>query len=357
MAESGTREEEDYAEARAYFSANLRAAHEAAEESGGFIDYFLQLGGHSLRLRFAGPALVPHVLPALAHSVTEAVADPNLTIHLCDSVSSGVAMPAPRWILADQTFRGGVPGCFSRWPYRTSYREWASVLSMLDLASGCGVFWTADARQLHFSMRGAPLRDLLHWWLGDHDCRLVHGAGVGTPEGGVLLTGRGSSGKSTTSLVCLNAGLLYAGDDHVAVSTEPTPSLYSLYNTAQLDVGGKHVFSDLIPIVETPGPSRDAKSSIYIHQHRPDSIIRSFPLRAIVLPRVTGRENTRLRTATAGEVLIALAPATIMALPRSGQAAMEQMAGLVRKVPGYVLELGTDLPQVPKVIWSLLSRN
>ena len=349
------RAEEGSSEARAYFESMRRAAREGARRVGGFIDYYLYVAKRALRLRFAGSSLVPHTLPALAHLLTEPTLNPDLTVYLCDSASTGAAMPMPTWDVTDQTVRGGVPGSYNEGRLHTSYRQWAHVLSMLDAELREAVFWTAGARQLHFSMRGAPLRDILHWWLEGHGGQMVHGAAVGTPEGGVMLTGIGSSGKSTTALVCLGAGLLYAGDDHVAVDSELVPFVHSLYNSAQLDVGSRYAFSELLPwIGEEPEATNDVKIALFVHERWPDRIVRGFPLEAIVLPRVTGGQDSSLRGASAGEILVALAPATIMALPGTGQDALRQMADLVRRIPTYVLELGTDLGQIPRLVLGLI---
>jgi hypothetical protein len=341
----------------AYFAELCDAAGKAAQAVGGYADRFLKLADRIIQLRFAGPALVPHTIPALAHLETEPSLMPDLIVRVCDSASTGVSMPASPWRTAEQTFRGEAPGAYNEGHLHTSSHEWVGVLSMLDGEAGSAVFWAADAGLLHFSMRGAPLRDILHWWLVDHGSLLVHGAGVGDSSAGVLLTGRGSSGKSTTALACLGAGLLYAGDDHVAVGIEPTPWLYSLYNTAHLDIGGSFTFSDLASGIQDPEPSNDFKLQIFIHQHRPDAITTGFPLVAIVLPRVAHRSDSRLRVASGAEMLIALAPATILSLPGAGQGILRRMTRLARQVPSYVLEVGTDLSQIPPIIMDLLAEH
>jgi len=354
-AESSIRASNDLLEPCGYFDEVCDAMHETAQAVGGFTDYFLQVANQTVRLRFAGPGLVPHTLPALAHLIVEPTCLPDLTIYLCDSASTGTRMPPITWNVADQTYRGGVTGCYNEGGFHFSYRPWDLVLSMLDAQSSRAAFWAVDARRMHFSARGAPLRDVLHWWLSHNGGQLVHGAGVGTLSAGVLLTGRGSSGKSTTALGCLGAGLFYAGDDHVAVSIEPTPFLHSLYNTAQLDVDGDFSISDLVPGVKDPGPTPDRKVQLFMQPHCPDRIVSGFPLRAIIWPKVTGRKDTCLRAASGAEILIALAPATIVALPGAGQEALRLMAELTRRVPGYVLELGTDLSQIPPLISGVVS--
>jgi len=346
-----------YSEPLAYFVKLCDAAEKAARRFGGYADRYLTVAARIIRLRFATPALVPYTMPALAHLETEPSLRPDLTIHICDTASTGVGMPAPPWRTAEQAFRGEAPGEYNEGQVHTSFHEWAGVLSMLDSESGSAVFWATDADGLHFSMRGEPLRDILHWWLVGHGCVLVHGAGVGNSTTGILLTGRGSSGKSTTALACLGAGLLYAGDDRVAIGMEPTPWLYSVYNTARLGIGGRFAFSDLVSGIPNPQPSSGPKLEVFIHQHCPGAIARGFPLMAIVLPRVSHCSYSRLRAASGAEVLMALAPTTILSLPGADQGILNRMTRLARQVPSYVLEVGTDLAQIPAIIMDLLAEH
>jgi len=96
-----------------------------------------------------------------------------------------------------------------------------------------------------------------------------------------LLTGVGSSGKSTTAMICLDAGLFYAGDDQVAVNSEAIPFLHSLYSSARLDGYGGYTFSELVRGIEDPEPSGDVNPAAFVQRHWPDRIVRGFSLRAI----------------------------------------------------------------------------
>lgn len=65
-------------------------------------------------------------------------------------------------------------------------------------------------------------------------------------------------------------------------------------------------------------------------------LVNSLPIQAILIPKVTGEQHTRLRPATVGEALRALVPSTIkiMALPNGlAQSIMRAFAHLVRQVP------------------------
>ena len=67
--------------------------------------------------------------------------------------------------------------------------------------------------------------DLVFHWMGSPGAAcLAHGGAVGLEGAGVLLVGAGGVGKSSTSLVCVEAGFDYAADDYCLVSAEPRPS-------------------------------------------------------------------------------------------------------------------------------------
>ena len=93
---------------------------------------------------------------------------------------------------------------------------------------------------------------------------------------------------------------------------------------------------------------------IFLQDHYPEKVVAGFPLKAILLPRVTGGTATTLKMTSAGTVLGALAPSTLVQLPGSNQDALRAMTNLVRQLPCYVLEVGTDISKIPKTISNLL---
>ena len=340
-------------ESIAYFDIVKQALYEAVQNSDGFIDYFYKIGGYSIKFRFAGEALVPHLTPAMAHLTSNPVVTPSLTIYLWDSSSTHTRLPPPAWQATDQIFRGEVAG-YNNERINTAFHQWAEVFSILDHDTNQAIFWAADADDLDYSMGSAPLRDILHWWMPRRGSQLLHGGGVGIAEGGILLAGKGGQGKSTTALACLNAGLSYAGDDHVLVQTYPKPYLHSLYNTAKLKADHIQAFPNLTSSIENRALLERQKARMFLQQHYPTQMITGFPLRAILLPQVTGRTQTTLRKVSPIEGLKALAPSTLYMLPAAGAEAMKRMAQLVRDVPSYRLELGTEISQIPNVIIELL---
>jgi hypothetical protein len=75
----------------------------------------------------------------------------------------------------------------------------------------------------------------------------------------------------------------------------------------------------------------------------------------VLVPHVVAlRPETRVVPTTAAAALAALAPTTILALHPPQPNALREMAALVRAVPCYTLELGSEVDRIPEAITQLL---
>jgi hypothetical protein len=340
----------------AFFKELYQTFERAEQLAGGSVNRFYTIGGYVVRLRFAGPALIPFIAPALEHLAVEPGSAPALTVCLWDSVSTRTEMPPPPWSADDYIARGEVRG-YSDTDIHTTFHLGSGILNMVDTSLNVALFWICDATSIPYYETGAPLRTILDQWMRGHDRQLAHAAAVGTAEGGVLLAGKGGSGKSTTALTCLSSGLLYAGDDYVLLGGRSTPFVYSLYNSAKLDAEHLQRLPRLLPLVSNSEKLDAEKALIFLHDHHPERVTKGFPVRATLLPRVTGLLDTRVQEASPAESLAALAPSTIFQLPGAGAEAFKYLSAFVRQVPGYVLELGTDLSRIPDVVLGLLRED
>jgi hypothetical protein len=95
------------------------------------------------------------------------------------------------------------------------------------------------------------------------------------------------------------------------------------------------------------------KRIVDMARHWPERLASGLPVRALVVPRVTGESGTRLLRASAAEAVLALAPTTVAQLPRNGSV-LGPMAALARSLPVYRLELGGDLTEGPAAIRHVL---
>ena len=348
----------------------MRDALLEAEERVGGINSDYRIGESIVRLRFAGESLVPRITRAFAHLAVPLVSKPDLVLCLWDSASTGRRLPLLvssllRLIKMTWLDHRGIRG--ELFDYNSSriraalHGHDSDMLSLLDLRENLGIFWIADSRGIPWYETGAPLRTLLYWWFSRHGRQMVHGGAIGTEAGGILLGGKGSSGKSTTALATLDSSLLYAGDDYTLVSTEPQPFVYSLYNTAKVkgeaDLKRFSWMASRICNADRIGPDAE-KPMMFLHEHRPEKIISGFPLKAVVLPRfIPGNEKCKVVPVSPASALKAIAQSSITQLTGADSDALRRMSRLVNRMPCYLVGLGEDLNDIPKAMLELLARQ
>ncbi|MBI4773743.1 MAG: serine kinase [Deltaproteobacteria bacterium] len=337
-----------------FFRSAFEAFQRAERDMKITVDRFYSIGGYSIRLRFAGSALVPLMTPALEHLATTHHGSPSLTICLWDSESTGTVMPAPPWSLEDYSARGEVQAHDDD-RYFAACHKGSGALSILDRSAGSALWWIRRASLVPFYETGAPLLTILHWWMLGRGLQVVHAGAVGTPEAGVLLVGRGGSGKSTASLACLGSELLYVGDDYCLVRTASDPFVFSLYNSGKLDPDQIKKFPDLTSAANNTDRIATEKVLFLLSRHYSSKIIRGFPIRAIFVLRITGRPETTLSAISAGAALRAVAPNTLFQLPHAGRSTFHEIAALSKQVPCYQLNVGSELQGIPEVILNFLS--
>ena len=354
----------------AFFRIMHEAFLEAEQQVGGSIEYDYRIGGSTVRLRFAGEALIPRITRAFAHLAAPFTPTPDLVVCLWDSASTGRRLPLlvsslirllkMTW-LEDRGVRGEILDYNSSRIRTALHGHENGILSLLDLKQNLGVYWAADTRDIPWYETGAPLRTLLYWWFSHYGQQIVHGGAVGTEAGGVLLAGKGNSGKSTTALASLDSSLLYAGDDYTLVATEPQPFVHSLYNTAkvkgQTDLQRFPWMASRICNADHIGLEGE-KPMMFLHEYQPQKIISGFPLKALVLPRfIQGNEKCKVIPVAPESAFKAIAQSTITQLTGAGSEALRAMSQLVHQVPCYLVGLGEDLSDIPKVILELLIRQ
>ena len=336
----------------AFFEAADRAFQAARAKAGEQQASFV-IGGQTIQLCFAGPAWLPQFTAALAHRAAPPAQHPDLTICIWDDASTGAAMPPPPWSAGDYAPRGEIAAyCDAR--YRAGYQMEAGLLSLLDTQRGRGLLWTANAARLPRYELTFPARAIVYWWAQTQGMQMAHAGAVGHAGGGVLLVGKGGSGKSTTALACLQAGLDYAGDDYVLVDDKPAPRAHSVYGTGKLHADHIGRLPAYEPLISNGDHLGAEKALLYLHERYAGRLAADLPLSAIVLPRVTGAARTCYRPLATVPALAGLAASTLRQLPGAGAADHQRLSRLARRLPGYTLELGTDLDEIPAVVRRLI---
>ncbi len=335
-----------------------------------------QLAGFRIRLRSPDPTMLARLARAFAHLAGDAHRTPDLLIDLWDTATTGAPSP-PMPDAGSET----APGAFfyhGTERLRVAYQLGASgerdgrtlsgeeaptpALSALDATGGHGWYWVEDAERIPYWDESAPLRYIFDWWLRDHDVHLIHAGAVGTSRGGVVLVGKGGSGKSTSTLAALQSDLDFAGDDYVGVALNPTPWVHSLFSTGKLVPEHAKRLPFLVSALTIderrhvkPNALGPAKAVVYAQEHWPQRVSAGFPLRAILVPKVTsGLREARIVPAPSSFGLRALAPSTVLQMHVQGGDSLLRMRRLAESVPCFVLEAGSEIPSIPKAISELL---
>lgn len=343
---------ESVEEQEAFFQSAYQRFLEARSSAGG-IDFYYKICDTTVHLSFAGEALIPHITPALSHLRISEVVVPDLTICLWDSHSTKKSMISPPWKRDRYTDRGDIWGYNNR-RIKTAFHWVEFSLNMLDVERNTGLFWVEHAQSLPFWVNASPLRTLLHWWMEKNECQLIHAAAVGTKNGAVLLTGKGGVGKSTSALSCLKSGFFYLGDDFVVTRLKPEPLVSSLYSTAKLNADQAERFPELSGLISNPRGPKDEKAVLFLYPEFSGQVIKSMPLKAIIVPRITDRNESKVTRTSSENILRAASFTTITLLPGASIKTYEFLDQLSSSLPCFNLELGRDLTRIPTAISDLI---
>lgn len=312
----------------------------------------LCIAGHPVRLRVAGNAWADIVAASMGHlaGATAAGVKPALTVDVWDVAETGVQPPplmepdlsAPP-ILMKSSDDGRFVG-----------EERAHGMQWLDRSSDHIVGFAQSADRLNLDERARPFHKMLSAWLEDRGVQFVHSGLITHADKGILFVGNGGAGKSTSSISCLRAGMGYLGDDFIGLGVEDNRFVgYGLYASCLLNVHHIKRFPDLQPLAHAPHYDYELKYVLYLTEAFPKCLRRRTGIHALMLPRVVDAEVTTFRLATKGETLKAIAPTSVMLLPRPNRAAFERLTQLVQVTPSYWLELGRRVDLIPDAVKAL----
>jgi hypothetical protein len=325
----------------ARFSEEAISAGRRAAERSETVVADVRLGGGSVRFHLCGAAMRAHCWPALGERATDPIGAVDHEVWAFDSVSTGVALPAPPWPTDAYRPRdeiAGLSGC----PIEATYALAPGSLSLLDKRSREGIFWTRDAERLPLWERAQPFRDILRWVARAQDLCLLHAAVVADERGALLLTGRGGAGKSTLALACTLIGLRVLSDDMCLVSSESSPRVRSLFAVAKIDDTSLRLLPALRASVSGPERTEDGKAFLSLSTLNgglgsDDGV----PVRALVLPRIAAQGEPPARL-TPARALLGSGPTNVLELTGGGAQEMALLGALVRSVPSYSLAVGPD---------------
>lgn len=339
--------------APAEFSAFESDYQKAVEAAGGPVVERIEIAGVHIEVRFAGRALVPFLMAPFRHQAREFEGAPDLVIEAWDSRSTGVELSASEWELARHQLRG-MPSVPPEGGIYAAYLRPDPGLSMLNLAEGRGVYWLPNVERVPFEDRSGPFRGILNWWMSYAGKQFIHAAAIGIRNGAALIVGASGSGKSTTALSGMLAGMLYIGDDYCLLEPGDPPLAHSLFLSAKLHAGHLERFPELVPAVINSGRLAFEKGVLDLNLLPGVRACKTLPIRAVLVPKVTLEPRTTVEPIGRAAALAALAPSTMLQLASTKDETLRRMADVVRSVPAFRLNAGTVLEEIPRAITGLL---
>ncbi|GAB4438367.1 MAG: hypothetical protein Kow0031_20270 [Anaerolineae bacterium] len=302
------------------------------------------------------------LFPALAHLAAPADTErtPDIVFHLWDGGETGT-WPSPPPFATKDYHRYGQRAVAHNGDISVMYAPFDGLLYVYSQTCRQGYFWCRDAAELSIYEQAAPAQTLFHWALREFGWQVVHAAAVGTEAGGALLVGNTGAGKSTTALALLeqrNAhapALRYLSDDKCLVRLTPRAEAFALFNSAKLKADMLARFPTFRPLIRGWDDDYKAgKSLAFLHPTFDGHIIRRFPARALITPRVAHLTRPRLTPARGPELFRVLGPSTVIWLPGAEADNYRFNAELVRRLPCYRLDLAVDPERNSAAIASLL---
>jgi hypothetical protein len=313
-------------------------------------------GGQCVRIRVVGGELAEHLLRPFSHLQIreDKFTSPRLRIDLWDAnkIKVDCHRQAPP---ADQ---GWTERTVQSPDGRFVGQQLPNTASCLDREQNHIVAAISWSHQIFIYERAKPLARLLLKWHNDQDLQMIHAALVAQGDHGILFIGKSGSGKSTTSLACIQAGLGFLSEDYVSLELADGHFIgHSLYNSVFLKTDQLERFPALAPYSIRGRLPHEEKSVIVLSQVYPERLKRAVFIRALVLPRVVDTPNLRIQPVSKGETLLALGPSSLLQIPNRslGVRGFNKLAQLVQAVPSFRLEVGSDLSAIPQCLEDLIA--
>jgi hypothetical protein len=225
---------------------------------------------------------------------------------------------------------------------QAAYPFQARVWRFFDTRSRVGVQWTTSPDDLPPWDGSAPLRQHLHWLLGESGLRLVHAATLGWRDRGVVLFGKGGAGKSGTTLAGLTAGLSTVGDDYVALVDGPAPAARPLYRGLKQDRAGLARTPELDARTAHIGDNWRGKVEFDPDQFFRGATVETMALRAAILPRIAQASRPAIVAARPQALMLALMSSNLHQFAGETDDGMSFFARLLARLPCYQMELSAD---------------
>jgi len=313
--------------------------------------FFFKIQNFVVKLTIDTAHFFKKMTEAFLHLQISPVSAPDLTIYLWETSCSKNKIPSIDWGLVNKNDHHG----FSVEPYYFHFFPYINAFSAIDLSRNVAHYVVRNTEALPWWVGGSPLQVILHAWFRERGLQLTHVAAVSNRDGAVLFTGKGGSGKSTTTLSCLLNGFGYIGEDYCFISNEGIPTVYSVYQSAKWEKNTRTLFPQFEEHIKNKESANQEKALIFYRDIFNNQIMKKAPILAMLSLSVDKTKKEPILSKNSFELgLQDLMMSTLFQLPFSHEKTISVLKEMVRKIPCYRLVLGTDLDKNLSLIEKIL---
>ena len=241
-------------------------------------------------------------------------------------------------------------------PFRATYFHDRRVWQIYDREQKFGLLWLTAPHNYCEWEPAAPLRTFLHWSFRFRNMRLAHAGSLGKGGTGILLVGKGGSGKSGTVMGGIAHGLESVGDDYVLIENSPDAvRAYPLFRTLKQDRSGMTTTGiGNTDLSQTRSTNWQDKIEFTSEEVSGRALAAQLRIRAIVIPKIADAAHSAIRPTTQQRAMLALAPTGIFQLPGERESGVKFFTDLIRRLPCFELALSSDPNDVARTVETFL---
>ena len=316
----------------------------------------LSIADHNVRLISSYKPLVDILTPAIEHlSCYFSNETPDCTISLIDlSQLEGGHLPTIPWEpLLRRGHRGiHVGGLYMQFVdiKETDVR----ILSAYDTHKKQAYYIVSDTQKLPWYISGAPMHEILYWWVRSNNMHILHCGVVGDQHQGIALLGPKGAGKSTMVLSCLENGFHYISEDYCIVTNDEVPLAYNLYNSAKFTDYTLEKFPHIAQHVNNKR-SKNNKYLVYYKDLYPDKIVRKLPLSALISLNLNIEASPSLQKTDVDKAFLAMISSTTLQNPTYELSSTDFFQKLKKKLQAYELTYGRDTESTLELLSTLMT--
>lgn len=299
---------------------------------------YFKIAGFHIRIACLVPEMNKRIYPAFAH-LQAPEGNEDLSIYvLCQQ-----NMPYPLKLLSGYQQKLGSRGevtHLSNDDIQTIYNHHDGAFNLIHLKQNIAIYWVRSVAHMPWWIAGSPLQRIIACWMRAQGLELTHAAAVANQHAAIVLAGKSGSGKSTTTLSCIDSGLFCLSEDYCLIDMKSRSQVFSVYNSLKLEPATLSRFPQYARYAINQVRAPHEKALMFQHDIYPEQLCNARPITAIVSLKLG--EKTMLQRCHPAINTLALAASSIFQLSSSTQATLTHFKTLCLEQDCYQLTLGPD---------------